>query len=390
MIVLVTMTEGIEVRTRPGPRRRRRFALVACCLSLLLSALVGEGLFRVAGRRPFAGEPSLLQVWVHDPRIGFRNAPDAVFQSEVFGSTATTGHFGERSPRSGEEPSRPAIVFVGDSTTFCAEVNDDETGASQVAAHLPPALGVRVVNAGVRGHNTIQTTRMAEEWLARTKVRLVVYTFCENDLVENVVPWYASARSPTARLEGDALVIEEPGVGPETAGQPVFPRSRFSDLVLVLRQRSALFSDLWPRARRILARTGASGSAPPEDGAARRQALERNPRAVLTKLVAAFDEKTRAAGARLLVTRFTTSRSGKSRFWPQDDLPARGWEDLVELCRQRGIPCFDPAPAFGDDEDPYLAHGKDGTRDAHWGKLGAATWGAALAPSVIAAVESGR
>ncbi len=80
------------------------------------------------------------------------------------------------------EGDSPVVLFVGDSTIFYDEVNDEETGPSDVAKLLGPDWGVRVLNAGCRGYNTLQSKRMLLECLERfPSTVVVVYVYCAND-----------------------------------------------------------------------------------------------------------------------------------------------------------------------------------------------------------------
>src|SRR5579871_5978242 len=171
----------------PAPRRRRRLFILTIVLgSLLVALLLSEVVLRGLGRGP---RPASVNgyFFVTDPVLGWRNRAMGRFEFAAAGSVVTTGPLGERPGiRSKREATTPVVLFVGDSTTFCAEVGDEETGPSEVAKRLPPGADVAVVNAGVRAYGTVQAVRMAEEWLARAPVAVVVYTYADNDFVENV------------------------------------------------------------------------------------------------------------------------------------------------------------------------------------------------------------
>lgn len=128
---------------------------------------------------------------VCDRRLGFRNRPLGSFRSlNIVGHPVnTTDKYGYRNGFGwSPEGSEPIVLFVGDSITFCSEVNDDETGPSQVAKLLSEEFDVRVLNAGVRAYNTLQAKRTLEECLERFDcIEIVVYTHCGNDLEENMV-----------------------------------------------------------------------------------------------------------------------------------------------------------------------------------------------------------
>ena len=175
-------------------------ALVVVCL------LVGlEVLLRFFGSGPPAGpeapvaSPAQLVTLdpleyfaVCDAHLGVRNRPNGSFCSWYLEGEplCTTDEFGYRNgfgwPGDGKSP---IVLFVGDSVTFCSEVNDQETGPSEVAKLLSEEFDVRVLNAGVRSYSTVQAKRMLSECLERLpRIKVAVYTYCANDLEENLVP----------------------------------------------------------------------------------------------------------------------------------------------------------------------------------------------------------
>lgn len=129
---------------------------------------------------------------VCDRHLGFRNRANGSYRTwYVDGNPlVTTDEFGYRNgfgwSADGESP---IVLFLGDSFTFCAEVVDEQTGPSEVARLLGEETDVRVLNAGVRGYSTVQSKRMLIESLERfAEIKVAVYTFCGNDIGENIVP----------------------------------------------------------------------------------------------------------------------------------------------------------------------------------------------------------
>src|SRR5580658_728376 len=120
----------------PGKKRAFKVASVLLAISFGLSA--SELLLLGLGRRARVQVPGPTlpaYFWIRDARLGFRNRPSSRLEHALAGSVVSTGPRGERcgvgSPASGTGPG-PIVLFVGDSTTFCGEVNDDETGPSEV------------------------------------------------------------------------------------------------------------------------------------------------------------------------------------------------------------------------------------------------------------------
>jgi hypothetical protein len=131
--------------------------------------------------------------WIADKRLGFRNRPNGKFiNTSILGSPLnTTDDLGYRNTLPNNLTiCDKYIIFLGDSTIFSSEVSDFETGPSEVAKLLKNnKMTFNVINAGVRGFNTLQSKRMLEETLGRFKNSLIaIYVYCDNDLVENLNP----------------------------------------------------------------------------------------------------------------------------------------------------------------------------------------------------------
>ncbi len=367
--------------------RRRRFAIATALGSLLVSLALGEIGTRVAGRRPLDGDPSHAYLWAEDPALGLRNRPSARIHNGDADSWIETGPNGERKGIGWDvAPMTTTVLFVGDSTTLCAEMNDDETAPSQVALGLSKAAPVRVVNAGVRGYSTLQSLRMAAEWLERAPVKVVVYHFCDNDFVENVLPLYGT-EVPIAALEGGELRVRETKIPPLAPGElyrsPIRV-GRGSRALTSLRRSSALFETLYRPIRAAIAR---SQGTPAVDATAWREVVRRaeslDGHAVLARLVLDLDRRCRERGAHLIVSRFVTSnRPAEARLWPPLPTEKPVWETLRAACAEGHMTWVDPAPGFTDGEESYCKKLRHGHYDGHYGAKGARTWAEQVTPHV--------
>lgn len=81
----------------------------------------------------------------------------------------------------------PAILTIGDSTTFSAEVNDNETWPEFTAKTLNKSgHAYKLVNYGMRGYSTVQSyVAMREAFKNVNNIRAVIYMFTMNDPHEN-------------------------------------------------------------------------------------------------------------------------------------------------------------------------------------------------------------
>jgi hypothetical protein len=347
---------------------------VACFLFLLLLAGALEGLLRGWGPGPrlhSQGVNALL--WVHDPDLGFTNRKAADFLNDSIRSRprVRTDSRGLRlgGPQGGfRGETRPGILFLGDSTTLGAEVEDSQTFPAQLA------LGsgndsLWVANAGVRGYSTLQASLMLERRLQELEgVRLVIYAFTSNDLVENLLPQIpspVSAPQVRCRREGSDLELLAPAEGALQAGEP-FP----------LRPGPLRRFGWWLRRTLALADLGADlihwlgpGSAPPS-APVPIQTCDREE--VLQKLLRGMAVRSQEAGAKLLVTAFP----GQSREALEGLFPRSG--SLESLCRGAGADYLDPYPSLGKASEDWQAKRPWLGLDPHFSAAGNQAWARAL------------
>ena len=157
----------IETPASPAPALRRAAAAGALlALSLLLAALLAEGVLRVlaaAGnplaRRVAAVDPDAVKVEPHG-RFGYRQRPGAVLVY-ANGTRASANRQAFRGPEVAVPKPRGAyrIVLLGESSTHGWDVNDDQTLDGYLRARLEaerPDLDVEVVNLAYDGYDAYQ------------------------------------------------------------------------------------------------------------------------------------------------------------------------------------------------------------------------------------------
>jgi len=392
---------------QPGGRSRPHVKLwlgrVACvAASFLLCAVAIEGVFRLVGVEPGMhdrGDQVTGHFWVCDPHFGFRNRPATCFRHEqVKGSpSVTTIQSGYRNGVNGDPAVvPPEVLFIGDSTTFCAETADDQTGPSEVAKLLKPGP-VGVLNAGVRAYNTLQCKRMLEECLAQfSTIEVAVYVYCWNDISENLVDHvHYPAKSPTVRFDETTGQLVEVEVAEPTVpwGQDFKTiwhelrqkklaerdrRKRWDQLLRNrMRERSVLFHFVHTRLGFLKDRlTGAIPRLDTEPTERKANPFVADPTAGRRELVCLLRQMQRLCDDKdvaFLVTSFTTGRE-------------LDWE-IRDLCGTAGVRFVSARSDFTESPETYWAPLRNGGYDTHYGPKGTRTFARALAPAVQAELD---
>ena len=401
--------------------RASRKRLLILLLSPVVFLLLLELAFRAAGLEPASPSPADVTgyFWINDEHLGFRNRPDGSFRYEGIASNprVTTDRFGYRNG-AGWDPDGedPIVAFVGDSAVFCAEVDDDRTGPSEVHKALGADFDLRVLNAGVRGYGTLQAKRMLEECSSKfPEIVAVVYVFCGNDPLDDLDPcrhfpavspsaWWIADEGRLVEVEfknpfvrpGQSLTPSEPwgrrGEGSRSVlsqiGEPLEgwrrellavltelqgvreadePREKRLDRELrdALRQRSAAFNRLQALVTGALGRRGLAPSAFPAEAT---WVAETRGREVLVTLLREMERTCGERGIDLLVTAFT-------RVNVENEL-------LKASCLEAGVQFAPLHESFVDEHWTYAARRDNGTYDGHYGAKGTRTFAAALAPAL--------
>ena len=374
-------------------------------LVLIPVLLVAELFVRLLGYRPAQGVgvasngpevssgPTPFGYFaVCDRNLGFRNRAGGSYRyAAIEGSPlSTTDEFGFRNGVGWTaDDDRPIVLFVGDSFVFGAEVGDDETGPSQVARLLQDrGVGVRVLNAGVRGYGTLQAKRMIGECLKQfPEIVAVVYTHCGNDLQENVVPNLRyPAKSPVVVRDQRTGQFREVDVTEPTVAfgesflewqPPARPNGR-EKAPGWLQTHSALYHRGVVAMRRFDCESIASldphqinDTVPPADyGKWRAWALRYDGQEALQWLLEEMGRFCRAHDAALIVTSVTCGLD------PDLEDPGR----FARQCEAAGVRFVGLEDAFTGDLMSYMSRRTNGRIEEHFGTHGTKTYAAVLAP----------
>lgn len=368
------------------------FAFLGLLCGIAVVCLIGfECWARMRGHEPFGQRSVNSYFWVQSSILGFRNRANGKFYNRsISGSPlVTTDSQGYRNGFAWEAGYKgPIIAFVGDSTTFCAEVGDKDTIPSQVAKVLTlefPAL--RVLNAGVRGYGTLQSKRMLQEILARfLEVRIVVYICSENDFVENVNPiTHYPARAPYVAWNDAGTATREIEVGELKEGEQVYKKTlgpafsrnpllwtlnwaRTHCAFLRLLPRLARYFILKPPAQAFPG--GITGPVFTEQAWEYQKKFAHTQRAtqVMDHLVTQMYDICRSAGVSFLATTFASQADDRAV--------------LLTRCQALRIPFVDARPYFDKDRTWYYSQRKMGWFDPHHGVRGTETFARAITPAL--------
>jgi hypothetical protein len=341
--------------------------------------------------------------WIADERLGFRNRPNGHFiNTSILGSPLnTTDNLGYRTtlPNSLNICDNN-IIFLGDSTIFCSEVNDSETGPSEVAKLLTNnKMAFNVINAGVRGFNTLQCKRMLEETLSKVKNSLIaIYVYCDNDLVETLNPIvYFPVKAPTGWIDKKTGQKTEIDVERQIVpwGQGFFTNDVTMENVLVkyisysnsafLYQSYKLVKHLYNQLSnkhnaKVILEAGSVGSVSMGGPGWNEQltwAKKNGAEALLVQLLIEMNNICKINGVKFITTRFTTGGD------ISDD------DYYKNICQKAGVNFVSIVNKFSRERTYYMA--RIATRpgyDAHYNQNGTRAFAEGIFPIINSTINS--
>lgn len=172
--------------------------IILLVVGLLIALLLGEGLVRVSGHKPwqaiqrFDGIPTMTQP---DSQLGWTNRPGQYKMSAVPGMPAvdvTLGPDGSRQSGTRSDAGHHGnfpIWFAGCSLTYGWGVGDDKTFAAVTGRSLAEKglRGMQTKNLGVAGYGTLQTWMLVERQLMTAPPpKVVVYGYFSGHAERNL------------------------------------------------------------------------------------------------------------------------------------------------------------------------------------------------------------
>lgn len=174
----------------PAPAKPRRLStkrrLQFLGAVLVLGTLLAEGCLRLAGF-PKGFVRSTAKLWADpDARALGPFAPGAeatIAWPPELAYTVHVGPLGLREPA--PSPGKPVVLCLGDSTTFGANVEDEQTYPAYLRGALArEQVDAAVVNGGCPRWTITDQLEFLERALPALEPRVVVLMFCGNDLTE--------------------------------------------------------------------------------------------------------------------------------------------------------------------------------------------------------------
>lgn len=159
---------------RKAPAGRRRFAREGLRQLVILLATLAtvEAALRIADPAYLRSDDWGSYHYRYDAELGWSPVPNDRMHNSL----------GLRDIEP-EEGTRPAILFLGDSQVWGANVEAHERFSDRLRTQMP---GFRVVNAGVAGYGTDQEYLLLQRLWDRIRPAVVVVMFeCNNDRLDN-------------------------------------------------------------------------------------------------------------------------------------------------------------------------------------------------------------
>ncbi len=314
------------------PRSNKRHAnLIILGFSVGATLLVWELLARCLLAAPLPWKyPQVL--FRSDPTLVFALRPNQdAYTADKRARINSRGLRGELLPYE-RSPRRLRLLFLGDSIAFGFGVNENETVAQRVVAHLGEnGLTTEAINSSVPSYNTSQEIAYLEQEGLRYRPDWVIIATCWNDINEK----------STVRVSQEGWLLSVGDTEPGTLAR--FTESETSYAIRNLIKRSRLLYGILEGVKVI------RGMLQPVDNASlRTDVLEGrdSPQVVngwnqVAKRVRRLHELSQAGDFRVLIVAFPIPMALEHSY-PRSTYPDR----LQRIAAEEGIPFLDLSPIF--------------------------------------------
>jgi hypothetical protein len=206
-------------------------------VSALLGLALAESILRLWSARDNVLTTATLNLYVSDPDLGWRMAPNLFRRVTWLGRSIVvrTDRDGHRVPEAAAAEAGTALVFAGDSYTFGNEVNAEETFAWKCGR----SLGLAAVNLGVGSYSLDQECLSLERYLSRPdrSVRYAVLAVHVGNDIE-----YGARPMRTTHADADGYLVDSES---SATFRNLVARSRV--LFLAMKAGTLIESRLLPR-----------------------------------------------------------------------------------------------------------------------------------------------
>jgi hypothetical protein len=234
-----------------APKRGLGKRLGLAALSLVVAAIGAELFWRTFQSRTY-GPTTNPHYVVHDEAFGWRYQPGAELRhaTDEFDVRVAINAQGFRVQDPGFPLELPAVVALGDSLTFGWGVESNETFAHHLAGDLQAPVWNLAVSGFGTGQEALILGRQLDQLAPDAAPRVVLVTFCSNDVEEVARDVMYGKSKPRFVLEGEELVLENVPVPEDLTGRSHLWRSLRRHLGESTRER--LTQDEVDEARRVV------------------------------------------------------------------------------------------------------------------------------------------
>lgn len=335
-----------DTTMKSSTTRRQRFRTIAQKLALLFGSFflcffIIEMYYRVLDPFPFFSNDEVNQVEhgnlsTYDRTLGWKGVPGGKAEFVTRNNRVWLEHNADGFrdiKHEGSDDKRPAIVFLGDSFTWGYEVEFDEMFVNQLRDRLP---SYEIFNLAHRGYGTDQELLAFKRWHDKRPLDRVVLMFSSNDVADNSARVRYHKRKPRYQLFGDRLVLTGVPVPRDedwthSPGAKIVPTSWRTKLNTIPLRSHFLHYLCF---RFGLFEPSNKGNRTRKDG------VEPDIR-LTSRILEELKMEVERRNAKLVVV-FIPSKREIERMGR-----ARPYQvEMADLCKERGIECFDLAPDF--------------------------------------------